>query len=243
MNYLTGRTTISFHDIYDRLGREEVGNTSYHHGDGELIKDFFTFPIMYPQNVNGMGEMINSIHDMYTDSFNKGTYFHFKSTRKANERMIINLSTQQEATMLVRDTLYRSYNVISHIKFFAAKQASPIKHLKCDKIVIYYDRANRNVVFQTVCNAAKSRGYDFKRELSAFYHIVGDDEGKYPVGIGIELMASSFTENRTAEILEALTGVKRAEKKNKQYDILAPSYEKSFFDVLYNNIIRHLPVY
>lgn len=245
MNYLTGCTTVSFRDIYDRLGREKDDFSPYHKGDGELIQNFFTFPVMYPQGKN-MEELVDNINGIYQKSYQKGAYFHFKSDRTANERMIINLSTQQEATMLVRDALYWSYNVISRIKFFASEHEKVTKSLKCDKMVIYYDRIHRDVIFQTVCNAAKNRGYNFKEELSAFYHIAGDNDGSYPVGIGIELMFSSFTENRTAEILEALTGVtfnKTDGNKDYKYKLLRTSYDTAFFDVLYNNITRNLPLY
>ena len=179
----------------------------------------------------------------YTDAFNIGKYFHFKSDRDADERMIINLYTQFEATELVHGLLYCANDYISRIKFFAVKQATPEKFLKCDKVVIYYDRQYRNHIYECVKTVADKGEIVFKKELSAFYHIAGDDEGKYPVGIGVELMASSFTENRAAEILEALTGVKfnKSDNKDRQHNIVSLPCEESFFDALYNNITSRLP--
>ena len=97
-------------------------------------------------------------------------------------------------------------------------------------MVIYYEQSYRAAVYGYIIQAAKLckvESKDFSETISAFYHVVSDNNKKYHVGIALEANPNiSFTESCANTILQQLTGEKidlfdknASAKKEEKYEI------------------------
>lgn len=231
-------------DIYDELGREVPVFSPYHTGDGQFLTDLYTFPMIYPQGDQG-SQVADALYDFCRRKFEGGSYFHFKSTRvPVDERMMINVTDQAHAVALVRYVLSVANGLIRHIKFYAVGRAPADKGLKFDKVVIYYDRIDRQAIYNHVLAGAIDRHCVFNRSLNGFLHVAGDDNGGYPVGIGQEIAGTSFTKDRTKKVFEELTGLSPDGKdEHTYYQVLNVPYTNAYMDGIYDRVIRSVRPY
>lgn len=145
----------------------------------------------------------------------KGDYFHNRkrnSNITANKRMIINPKTQQIAFDLadiIDDQLQHGIlsSFVREVKFYASnkKNENVIKH---DKIVIYYDDTTfgneeilQEIVKETLQKIEKNTGENdlLDERITPFYTKIGDG-----IAIGKEIPGTSFSDNRTEDIIEFL---------------------------------------
>lgn len=130
-----------------------------------------------------------------------------------DERMIINVDNQYHAAKIVGSL--RSAIRIHSAKFYAHNGEGVEANVgfKYDKVVIYYNTTDRNTVHELVKNARINTSF-FISKTSAFYHLCGDDQDDFPVGVGVEIENTSFTTERAKKILLYLTSQKYQEGMN-----------------------------
>lgn len=214
----TGFTNeISFDDIYNALGAE---NFNYEQVTGDMfLSDYF--PALNPQyNMSSSSSYmtyVNSVNSVYNNNL---TYYHLLfSEKKSSERMIINVQKQENTIKLAQKMLSiimdkgMENSHINSFKFMVGKKSPMPDKIKNDKIVIYYDKINRDNVSKIVFEAAKKANVEFEPYLSAFYHIASvldsekkEEQDKFLVGIGVEISGTSFTTERAKEIFKFMTG-------------------------------------
>lgn len=204
---------ISFDDIYSALGAEKF---NYEQVTGDMpLNDYF--PALNPQNMSSSyGSYVSSVNNAYDKNL---TYYHLSfSEKKSSERMIINIQKQENTIKLAQKMLSiimdkgMENSRINSFKFMVGKKM-PDK-IKNDKIVIYYDKINRDIVSKIVFEAAQKANIEFVfNHLSAFYHLASvsnsdnkEEQEKYSVGVGVEIGGTSFTAERAKEIFKFMTG-------------------------------------
>lgn len=132
------------------------------------------------------------------------------------------------------------------MKFYAMIPKSRSRAFKCDKIVIYYEKTNRNIVYQEVIDAAKAFRIpptNFLTPISGFYHVAGTEDNSFLVGIGVEISGTSFTKERSKRIFQKLTGMtynKNTADVKYRYIGTEPD-EKVFIENLYSEVISDCP--
>lgn len=209
------KTEISFGDIYDTLSECKDSYPACN------LDNFWTyFPQCVSQYMYENEKFMEAQKDYIswiTYSIKVGDYFHyiFKS-EESTERMIININTQENAMELSRALLSLLMQMSSEncpvvsFKFFLKSDPSSQVKVKKDKIVVYYEHKNRNIVYDKIIAAAglcRAKPTDFSKNISPFYHLAGDDNGNFPIGIAVEITSTgmSFTGNCSNEILFKLT--------------------------------------
>lgn len=137
----------------------------------------------------------------------EGDYFHLLLNRGIlmDERIIVNLASQQQALQLSLDIAAQQKALINEVKFLAKTPPEPGKALKCDKVVIYYAKgsgnAHRNTLLAAVKNIITARGLQPIDCISAFYHKEAPG-----IGYGIERGNPSFTTRNCDVILKIVNG-------------------------------------
>ena len=134
--------------------------------------------------------------------------------------MIINIQKQENTIKLAQKMLSiimdkgMENSHINSFKFMVSKKNPMPDKIKNDKIVIYYDKINRDNVGKIVFEAAQKANIEFVfNHLSAFYHLASvsnsdnkEEQEKYSVGVGVEIGGTSFTAERAKEIFKFMTG-------------------------------------
>lgn len=199
---LHGKAKVSFNDVYRVLGVEKAINPIYGYGVEGHFLSYLNRYITYPQrNKQPSRDYLNMLKQCYT----QGDYFHmFGDDAAANERMIINIKTQEGALILITHLLTVIPHYIRALKYYGVKQQLD-KKFKYDKIVIYYNTSNRDDLYNAI-KASPIGGELFLKAISGFYHLYDDGNEKYFVGIGKEVGGTSFTTETTYAILSEMTG-------------------------------------
>lgn len=206
---LYGKEKVSFDDVYTVLGVEKAINPTYGYGIEGHFMSYLNRYITYPQrNKQPFRNYINVLKECYT----KGDYFHmFGDDAAANERMIINIKTQEGALILITHLLTEIPHYIKSLKYYGVKLQLD-KKFKYDKIVIYYNTSHRDNLYNTI-KASTIGGELFLKAISGFYHLCHDGNNKYFVGIGKEVEGTSFTTETTYAVLSKMTGLKTPDLK------------------------------
>lgn len=203
LKVLFGRASVSFNEIYNILGVEKKTGTDYRYGQWAHFHAYLKQNSVYPQRYPAVFDNYwRNLQEIYR----QGDYFHMfgMGEEGANERMIINLKTQEAALILVSYLLKDSSAFMKELKFFG-KETSQGNYFKYDKLIIYYRREDRERIFDAITRSSVG-GTLFLRDLSGFYDIYGQDENNYIVGIGKEIPGTSFTTESAFKVTRALTG-------------------------------------
>lgn len=204
--------SVSFNDIYYILGCEyEDMRARRYCGDYTYLDIKQYCSNLYPQSV------LEQIFSAEQKAFNRGDYFHMilNLAVTPNERMIINVDNQYNASLIVGSLRTYGKPIICSAKFYAhnGEGVEANAGFKYDKVVIYYDTTNRSAVFDVVLKAGVLPTFLIPK-ISAFYHLCGGVEGYFPVGVGVEIENTSFTTERAKKILLYLTSQKYQEGMN-----------------------------
>lgn len=218
LRQLFSKGQISINEIYTLLGTDNINNgRQYTLPDINSDIVSFTPAMLKPQGANYTAA-IQPYENLVRNEYINGNYFHIRfQNQGSTERMIINIKTQQDAVNIMKylslketENLYKSLpTAINSMKFYALHSLGRRTALKCDKIVIYYERRNRDDVYQMIIEAARVFNIpsaNFLTPISGFYHLAGRNDGSYRVGIGVEISGTSFTKERTKNIFHKLTG-------------------------------------
>lgn len=137
--------------------------------------------------------------------YDEGDYFIYygSGAKKHDERMIINLSSQKDALDIA--VQLKKSDISLDVKFYACSSSVHFDYGKCDKVVIYYNKMDRNAIYNQVLatNVAET---NFLKDLSAFYDIYERvPNGGYYVGIAPETdPETSYSEQNAVCIHEGI---------------------------------------
>ena len=117
--------SVSYYDIYDALGMEKENNDTYaiDNCEAQFLDLVSSFLIV----AQGDWDPEKQLSKKYTEELQKyrnaGDYFHIQSNRNimSNERMIINVTTQEAALKIVEYVRNHASDMISSIKFWGMK--------------------------------------------------------------------------------------------------------------------------
>ena len=147
-------------------------------------------------------------------NYESGAYFICHKSKKESyeERMIINLRSQEDS-LKIANSLKESDITLS-VKFLACSKKDPFTRNKCDKVVIYYNKINREKEYETILNSGVNAD-KFLNDFSAFYDIYANDTGKIIyVGIAPETNPNKSFSYQNAECIAE--GIKKGIKDAKE---------------------------
>lgn len=203
--------------IYNTLGEESVFNEEYLKiSCWDNLYQLIQNVDLIPQNMSDeeynsyMEANIKTKAEIIKKFYQAGDYFHISLNDeiKSNERLIINMSTQCDATDFVLKLTSEKYNKVAQkitlLKFYAEEVSTQKTLLKYDKIVMYYDHNDFDII-QTALEELLP-GIT-QPHLNAFYHLYKKDDKAIYFGVAEEKNPDvSFSELRTKDILNFITG-------------------------------------
>jgi hypothetical protein len=187
---------VNFALVYDCLSL--CDNNNYY--TGIIDMNLLLQSEFYIQGGNGNTDL---------KKFPKGCYIKWnnvKNKRTSNERMILNTSNQGVSEQLALHMKRDHYQFFESIKFLAKESDSNDNNpVKCDKIVIYYEKENRDNILKAISNYVNENNIKLSSELSAFYDVYYDSSIQAYVGIAEEKdRNNSFTVLNSKCIIKAI---------------------------------------
>ncbi|WP_024768078.1 eCIS core domain-containing protein [Aquimarina macrocephali] len=187
-------------------GLKDVIARHYHKAlDNENDEEAEAYLQMYNKVINRKVLSNTEKESINEKAYDEGGYFHIHRRRyrgeKTDERIIVNINSMEKAAELIKFIAdgwdnetndWRDY-IISG-KFLGTKRLK--KHMKYDKVVLYYDKRFQNEIFEGVRERVPRE--DRNRNISGFYNKLARG-----IGVGEELGGgTSFTGNRRDSLVK-----------------------------------------